>query len=42
MPSINLKKELYDNLIRKNIHVVNFVNDAVKEKLDQTEEKENE
>lgn len=33
MPSINLKKELYDTLIRKNITVANFVNAAVNDKL---------
>ena len=34
MPSIYVKKELYDELVQKGIDVTDFVNEAVKEKME--------
>jgi len=34
MPSIYVKKDLYDELIRKGVDVTDFVNEAVKEKME--------
>ena len=42
MPSINLKKELYDTLIRKGVPVIPFVNEAVHRKIRNLEDNKQE
>ena len=40
MPSINLKKELYDKLVKKGENVPDYTNKAVEEKIKRADFKE--
>lgn len=39
MPSVNIRKTLYDTLVKKGEDVPDFINEAVKEKIEREEEK---
>jgi len=38
MPSVYLRRPLYDTLVRKGLNIPEFVNEAVKDKLEKLKE----